>query len=427
MTCLLCMEDATTPAQRFIDIFSEEGCQMTVCSIIAKHLWLKPERDICTGQRICWTCWEALRDFHKFYQRIAAIHNHADWKTPFVHIEHEDDPLPQEIHIKSEVTDDAEEKLQNSINVGENMFESEAILEVAYTPTDLLPQVEIIEGSKPISEKVQSAKRRGRPPKDANAKLSATTKGVKKLPTQRKHKDHIKNKHDPESTIICDKCGKQVPAQDMKEHNKLEHSKVPRPIPPKPRQCQLCGTWLRHMSALKQHMKTIHAGPCGEHPCQNCKQVLTSARALKRHVYLNHESEGKFKCTMCEKTFKRPKELKEHTTTHTGEVLYTCTDTASATRDFIAPRINASDSTISAECDNANPSTMYEKAFQHPQYLKEHTSTHTGEVFYTCPETIGATRDFFAQKIEACDSTLSTEGGSAKSDSVPQLLEMTFL
>lgn len=41
MACLLCMEDATTPAQRFIDIFSEEGCQMTVCSIIAKHLWLK--------------------------------------------------------------------------------------------------------------------------------------------------------------------------------------------------------------------------------------------------------------------------------------------------------------------------------------------------------------------------------------------------
>uniref|UniRef100_A0A0A1WQR4 Transcription factor grauzone n=1 Tax=Zeugodacus cucurbitae TaxID=28588 RepID=A0A0A1WQR4_ZEUCU len=417
MTCLLCMEDATTPAQRFIDIFSEEGCQMTVCSIIAKHLWLKPERDICTGQRICWTCWEALRDFHKFYQRIAAIHNHADWKTPFVHIEHEDDPLPQEIHIKSEVTDDAEEKLQNSINVGENMFESEAILEVAYTPTDLLPQVEIIEGSKPISEKVQSAKRRGRPPKDANAKLSATTKGVKKLPTQRKHKDHIKNKHDPESTIICDKCGKQVPAQDMKEHNKLEHSKVPRPIPPKPRQCQLCGTWLRHMSALKQHMKTIHAGPCGEHPCQNCKQVLTSARALKRHVYLNHESEGKFKCTMCEKTFKRPKELKEHTTTHTGEVLYTCPN---------CPMTFFSNANMYKHRQRLHRAE-WEADRKKPRHIANIMAQAMGATAaLKAKQAVGAATAFFAQKINTSGSTVSADSVNANPEAVQQHLEMTI-
>lgn len=67
-----------------------------------------------------------MRDFHIFYQRIAEVHNRADWKTPFAHIEQEqeNDPLPQEIHLKSENAIDAEEKLQNSMHVEENIFDS---------------------------------------------------------------------------------------------------------------------------------------------------------------------------------------------------------------------------------------------------------------------------------------------------------------
>lgn len=130
-----------------------------------------------------------------------------------------------------------------------------------------------------------------------------------RLPTQRKLKDHIKYNHDPESTIICDKCGKQVRTQYLKKHHQLEHSEVPRPVP-QPMQCQICGTWLRHMSGLKQHMKSIHEDPGGEHRCQICNKVSTTARALRRHVYLNHECERKFKCTMCEKAFKRPQDLR---------------------------------------------------------------------------------------------------------------------
>ncbi|XP_016947710.1 transcription factor grauzone [Drosophila biarmipes] len=146
----------------------------------------------------------------------------------------------------------------------------------------------------------------------------------KKIPTERKLKEHLRYMHDPESAIICDKCGKTVRSQtNLKKHHELEHSEQPRPKPD-PVQCEICGTWLRHLSGLKQHMNTVHEPPGGEHRCHICNKTSTNSRALKRHIYHNHLCERKFKCGMCEKAFKRPQDLREHTSTHTGEVLYTC-------------------------------------------------------------------------------------------------------
>ncbi|BFG04986.1 transcription factor grauzone [Drosophila madeirensis] len=146
----------------------------------------------------------------------------------------------------------------------------------------------------------------------------------KKIPTARKLKEHMRYMHNPETVIMCDKCGKTVRSQtNLKKHHELEHSDEPRPKP-EPVQCEICGTWLRHMSGLKQHMNTVHEPPGGEHRCHICNKTSTNSRALKRHIYHNHQCERKFKCGMCEKAFKRPQDLREHTSTHTGEVLYTC-------------------------------------------------------------------------------------------------------
>ncbi|KAH8269435.1 hypothetical protein KR018_002974, partial [Drosophila ironensis] len=146
----------------------------------------------------------------------------------------------------------------------------------------------------------------------------------KKFLTERKLKNHMSSMHDPESAIICDKCGKQMRTKViLKKHQELMHSDKPRPET-ELKQCQICGAWLKGMTGLKQHMKSIHVESAGEHRCHICGKVSPNARALRRHIYHNHECERKFKCTMCEKAFKRPQELKEHTSTHTGEVLYTC-------------------------------------------------------------------------------------------------------
>uniref|UniRef100_A0A1I8MUY0 C2H2-type domain-containing protein n=1 Tax=Musca domestica TaxID=7370 RepID=A0A1I8MUY0_MUSDO len=146
----------------------------------------------------------------------------------------------------------------------------------------------------------------------------------KKCPTDRKLKDHMKSVHDPQRSVICDKCGKTLKSgYSLKKHHELEHSDKPKPIPI-PQQCEICGAWLRHVAGLKQHMKNIHESVDAEHRCHICNKVSSTARALKRHIYHNHECAKKFQCTMCEKAFKRAQDLREHTSVHTGEVLYTC-------------------------------------------------------------------------------------------------------
>lgn len=131
-----------------------------------------------------------------------------------------------------------------------------------------------------------------------------------RVPTERKLKEHLRYMHDPETAIICDKCGKTLRSQaNLKKHHELEHSDKPRPKPD-PVQCEICGTWLRHLSGLKQHMSTVHEPPGGEHRCHICDKKSTNSRALKRHIYHNHQCERKFRCTMCEKAFKRPQDLR---------------------------------------------------------------------------------------------------------------------
>ncbi|XP_013102882.2 zinc finger protein 37 isoform X2 [Stomoxys calcitrans] len=146
----------------------------------------------------------------------------------------------------------------------------------------------------------------------------------KKCPTERKLKDHMKTVHDPQRSVICDKCGKTLKSgYSLKKHHEIEHSDIPKPVPV-PQQCEICGAWLRHVAGLKQHMKNIHESIDTEHRCHICNKVSSTARALKRHIYHNHECAKKFQCTMCEKAFKRAQDLREHTSVHTGEVLYTC-------------------------------------------------------------------------------------------------------
>ncbi|XP_068144868.1 transcription factor grauzone-like [Drosophila tropicalis] len=146
----------------------------------------------------------------------------------------------------------------------------------------------------------------------------------KKFPIHRRLKEHMRLVHNPETSIICDKCGKTLSSPKyLKQHQELKHSDEPR-VQPKPVQCEICGTWLRDKRGLTKHVNSVHEPPSEKHICQICQHHSANSRSLKRHIYYNHMAEKKFKCGLCEKSFKRPGELREHTSTHTGEVLYTC-------------------------------------------------------------------------------------------------------
>lgn len=65
-------------------------------------------------------------------------------------------------------------------------------------------------------------------------------------------------------------------------------------------------------------------GGLQEHPCPQCDKVAHTAVALRRHIYYMHENGVNCKCSVCGKTFKKSKILREHMALHTGDTLYKC-------------------------------------------------------------------------------------------------------
>ena len=59
--------------------------------------------------------------------------------------------------------------------------------------------------------------------------------------------------------------------------------------------------------------------------CVYCNKVSPNKDALRSHIKYVHLIDRMFKCHLCEKAFKRAIELTEHTASHTGNILYTCT------------------------------------------------------------------------------------------------------
>ena len=63
------------------------------------------------------------------------------------------------------------------------------------------------------------------------------------------------------------------------------------------------------------------------HPEQICPfywKISPNTHAHRQYIAYAHTMERKYACHMCQKKFRRPLELKEHLSTHTGEPLYKC-------------------------------------------------------------------------------------------------------
>ncbi|XP_059226433.1 zinc finger protein 37 isoform X29 [Stomoxys calcitrans] len=141
----------------------------------------------------------------------------------------------------------------------------------------------------------------------------------KKYPTKKNLKHHKRNMHTPEKYYVCDKCGKQFSnSTRLNYHGRHDHPESG------PQQCSFCLKWYSSTSALTEHIRNVHSNTCSEYRCRTCGFLSTTARALRQHERYNHEMERKYKCTMCDKSFRRPQDLKEHLATHTGKSLYAC-------------------------------------------------------------------------------------------------------
>lgn len=74
--------------------------------------------------------------------------------------------------------------------------------------------------------------------------------------------------------------------------------------------CDICGLMLISRHSLKLHKEAKHPTERREYNCHICSKVCTNMRAVKRHIYETHKLDYRFKCTICEKEFKRADHFK---------------------------------------------------------------------------------------------------------------------
>uniref|UniRef100_A0A1A9Z5U9 C2H2-type domain-containing protein n=1 Tax=Glossina pallidipes TaxID=7398 RepID=A0A1A9Z5U9_GLOPL len=129
---------------------------------------------------------------------------------------------------------------------------------------------------------------------------------------------HIRTVHNVDR--ICDQCGKILHGASALRRHLREHAGIKKPKWP----CDQCGTELMSHNGLKRHKLAFHHDGSTAYVCKDCGKVAASANALLLHKKNVHEAPRKFKCTYCDKAFKKNKVLQEHIATHTGQDLYEC-------------------------------------------------------------------------------------------------------
>lgn len=118
--------------------------------------------------------------------------------------------------------------------------------------------------------------------------------------------NHVRNVHENKYVRICDICAKVYRNQDCFNRHQLEHAG----IRPEKVECKICNKFYSTKYKLTQHVKIHHDDPNSCYKCDLCDKISPNQRALKNHIAYVHTNDRKHQCNFCDKSFKRPKELK---------------------------------------------------------------------------------------------------------------------
>lgn len=138
--------------------------------------------------------------------------------------------------------------------------------------------------------------------------------------TERQLKAHIDHSHCPEKKFICHICSKVLRTKTNLEIHVKAHINPDDPV-----KCDLCGFILKNKRRFAIHMAKHKSALNGPYECEKgCGKIFKHRQAMMHHISYVHTTKFEFKCSQCEKTFKKKKTLEEHEAVHNGTDLYSC-------------------------------------------------------------------------------------------------------
>nr|XP_029733250.1 transcription factor grauzone [Aedes albopictus] len=138
--------------------------------------------------------------------------------------------------------------------------------------------------------------------------------------TNQSYRTHLHSKHGAAAKYVCDICARGFRQRSDLLTHQLTHSAEG--LEQLKIQCERCLKWMKNKKSIWTHRKICQStGPVA---CDICGKMAPNPAQLKSHKKYMHQDQRVHQCSYCDKAFKRPIDLKEHETIHTGEVLYTC-------------------------------------------------------------------------------------------------------
>ncbi|XP_055638105.1 zinc finger protein 391-like [Toxorhynchites rutilus septentrionalis] len=160
----------------------------------------------------------------------------------------------------------------------------------------------------------------------------------------------------------CNFCHLTFPcSRTLKIH--MDQHKMISTLPDGRFKCDLCDATFKLYGNLIIHRRS-HTGE-RPYPCYICGRAFSTSSNMKTHMNVVHSQDRPFKCHQCHKSFNTDTRLRSHMETHSFPLISGSSDAGGG-------------SELSSTCKICN------KTFSHPSYLTIHYRVHTGERPYQC-------------------------------------------
>ncbi|OXA45956.1 zinc finger protein 227 [Folsomia candida] len=210
--------------------------------------------------------------------------------------------------------------------------------------------------------------------------------------------------HDADAAVKCEVCRKPYKNRlVLNVHFRMQHGPYKKIY-----RCKICHKEFSTSQSIKKHMAAMHSTkPRPRLPCtfSGCDKSFLNKDDVTQHFKMNHtENPRRFRCTLCDKKFKYPRDLNEHLMYHTKEKAYKC---ATCGKGFPKKSKLARHELTHLERSSRklHKCPLCQKEFS----LVENLRAHTKNIHNTATE-----RPRFPCTSGTCDRTFLTKGTLAK-------------